>query len=80
MLSNDVRQRSLAATRRAPQDQRRDAIGLNSATQQLAGAYNFLLSDILSEIARSHAHSQRRLPFRISLCGAAEQIQCQGSF
>jgi hypothetical protein len=58
---DDLRERSLPAAGRSPEDQRRDLVGLDRAPQQAPGAEHRLLADELIERARPEARGQRRV-------------------
>jgi len=60
LLGDDVRQRRLPHARRPVEDQRREAVRLHRAAQQLPLRQDVPLPGILIQRARPHARGQRR--------------------
>src|SRR6185295_18585527 len=56
---DDLGQRCLAGTGRAPKDERAEIVALNLRTQRFAGSDQMFLTDILVECARTHTVRQR---------------------
>ena len=58
-LSDHLRERRLARTRRAIEDNGRNLVCLDHAAQEMAAAHSLLLADEFLEVARTHAARKR---------------------
>lgn len=61
--SDDFGQRSLAATGRAVKDEAAEVIRLNEAREEAACADDVILANYFLQTTRTHAHSQRAVPW-----------------
>jgi hypothetical protein len=74
VLGDDVGQRGFTCARRAVEDHGTEAVGLEHAPQQLAGAEEMVLADEFIDRARPHARGQRLGLAEVGFVDVVEQV------